>query len=1150
MTKPEQLIFKALQDFAASVTQKMKALVAGQPEDQLRGPLEVFLGQVGKAISRKVVAKGESQLPGRLGRPDYAILADKLLAGYVELKEAGKGANPDHYKGHDREQWKRFQSLPNIIYVDGNEWGLYRDGERVGPLVRLSGDITKSGKTAVRAQDLDGLKPLLMDFLSWDPIIPKDAKALAKLLAPLCRMLRQEVNDALKDANSPLVQLAKDWRQLLFPEADDDRFADAYAQTVTFALLLARSEGAQTIRDDLHDPIQKLAADHALLSRALQVLTDKTVRDEIAPSLRLLQRVIDHVSPTALARSSQSDPWLYFYEDFLAAYDPKLRKSAGAYYTPVEVVHCQVRLIGRLLVDRLNKPMGFSESTVITLDPAVGTGTYLLGAIDHAMRRVADEQGPGAVPGHATQLAQNIFGFDNMVGPYAVAQLRVSRALVDRGASLPKDGPGVYLTDTLESPYSQPQKVMSWYRVIAEDHRRALKVKRDVPVLVCLGNPPYGRHEAVAADDSHSLAHAGGWVRFGDPLDEPGIGGSKPKPKGRQKGKRARPVKAKYRDPKAILKDRERRSILHKDFVAPAIGAGHGGDVKNLYNLYVYFWRWSLWKVFEGKQTPKKNDPAAAVAGPGIVSYISASSYLDGDAFVGMREHMRRLCDEIWIIDLGGEGRGTRRSDNVFAIQTPVAIAIAVCYRKPKRENPAKAHYTRIEGTQHEKLATLRGINDFADLTWEPCPDDWHAPFTPPGKGAYFDLPLLTDLAPWQPTGVMAGRTWPIGPSDDCLRERWKKLCASDNASRADLLVENPTGRKATDRPLQLAPGSGKLKAINALPENAPCLDVIRFGFRSFDRQYLIADSRLIDRPGPPLWRAFSERQLFVISLLNHTLGNGPAVVASAELPDKHYFRGSFGGKNVFPIYRDAAAQHPNILPGLLDHLSETYGRKVSPEQFLAYVYGTLAQPAFTTRFHDELETRQLRVPLTKDAALFGQMAELGRRLLWLHTYGQRFTGRARRKGCIAKGKAKCVQAVSDKPDRYPESFGYGPASRRLTVGSGVFEPVDPEIWEFEVSGLKVVQSWLGYRMRSGKGRKSSPLDAIRPRRWTTQFTTELLELLWVLEATLAIYPQQAQLLDTVLQGPLLTEDDLPPVPDHARRPPGKDEPTLFHEGE
>jgi hypothetical protein len=227
--KPDQVILEALQQFGATVATKIKGLAAGEPEDQLRAPLETFLTEVGKVIGHSVVPKGESLLAGRLGRPDYAVLVDKLLAGYIELKAPGKGANPEHYKAADRGQWKRFQCLPNLIYSDGNEWALYRDGKRVGQLVRLSGDVTKSGAAAVKPADVYGLKPLLIDFLGWDPIVPRQASALAELLAPLCRMLREEVKDALKSPNAALVQLAKDWRQLLFPEADDDRFADAYA---------------------------------------------------------------------------------------------------------------------------------------------------------------------------------------------------------------------------------------------------------------------------------------------------------------------------------------------------------------------------------------------------------------------------------------------------------------------------------------------------------------------------------------------------------------------------------------------------------------------------------------------------------------------------------------------------------------------------------------------------------------------------------------------------------------------------------------------------------------------------------------------------------------------------------------------------------
>ena len=262
--------------------------------------------------------------------------------------------------------------------------------KQVNKVVRLSGDVAADGKKAAVPQDARDVEDLLRDFFSWNPSIPVnrnrkiDLNRFAALLAPLCRMLRDDVMDALKNPASPLVQLAGDWRQLLFPDASDEQFADAYAQTVTFALLLGLSEGADPLTLDSAETA--LAVQHNLLSRALRVLTDPDARADIAASLDLLLRVIAVVPRATL--TGPEDPWLYFYEDFLAAYDPDLREKAGAYYTPVEVVRAQVRLIDDLLVHRLGKPLGFADPGVVTLDPAVGTGTYLLGVIEHALGRV------------------------------------------------------------------------------------------------------------------------------------------------------------------------------------------------------------------------------------------------------------------------------------------------------------------------------------------------------------------------------------------------------------------------------------------------------------------------------------------------------------------------------------------------------------------------------------------------------------------------------------------------------------------------------------------------------------------------------------------------------------------------------------------
>ena len=296
-------LYTALRTFAESVTTKSTQVVSGAPEDQMRGPFEAFIDTASDVFGWDIVCTGETPLPGRIGCPDYAVLVNHLLTGYVELKAPGVGADANRFRGHNRNQFNRFSAVPNILYTDGIEWAIYREGQLHGQIVRLSGNVSVDGRQAATLQDAEALKRLLYVFLLWQPLIPIDAtgkvdlKGFAELLAPLCRMLRNDVTDALKHPDSSLIQLAQDWRQLLFPNASDLQFADAYAQTVAFALLLGHSEGtSETLT--LESAEAELASQHSLLARALHVLTDSSVRSEVGPSIDLLVRVIGELPPS------------------------------------------------------------------------------------------------------------------------------------------------------------------------------------------------------------------------------------------------------------------------------------------------------------------------------------------------------------------------------------------------------------------------------------------------------------------------------------------------------------------------------------------------------------------------------------------------------------------------------------------------------------------------------------------------------------------------------------------------------------------------------------------------------------------------------------------------------------------------------------
>ncbi len=1049
--------------YADAIAANFRQQVDAAPEDQLKAPVGELVKAIGRAAGRAVDYRTEVRVDDVDGRPDLGVTLDGLLVGLIELKAPGVGARPETFTGRNAEQWRRFKEFPNLIYTDGAEWSLYQNGEdKPRSRVLISDDIRNGGSGALASRERRPLETLLVSFLEWGPTAPATAEGLAAYLAPLTRILRDEVLGSLAQESSPLRALATEWAGLLFPEGEDAQFADAYAQTLTYALLLARFEGAEQLRPAFAG--EALRRKHALLAEAVNLLEAGSVREELRMPIELLERAIGAVDTPRLNR--QGDPWIYFYEYFLGAYDPKLRNDRGVYYTPVEVVGAQTRLAAELLRTRFDKPLAFAEEGVNVLDPATGTGTYLLSVIEHARDAVQLQYGEGAVAGRMSRLADRLFGFELLAGAYSIAHLRLTQRLQEAGVT--DKPPKVYLTDTLESPNRPPEFQRSiMQEQLTQERASAQLVKQNTRVLVCIGNPPYDRETRDLAEDDGSR-RKGGWVRYGS-----GEAGDVP---------------------------------ILEDFIVPVREAGGGIHLKSIYNDYVYFWRWALWKVFE---TFRQREG-------GIVTFITASSYLRGPGFAGMRRKMREAFDELWIIDLEGDSLGARKTENVFAIQIPVAIAIGVRNGEPNPGQPARVWKVRFTGSTEEKLARLDNTNAFADLPWLECSTDWAAPFFAKGSATYLEWPQVTALFPWQLTGSLMFRTWPIGVTRRVIEARWESLLSRPPGERSSAFKES-VDRKATGQ-YQPITGGAREPSISTLQKGTPIPREERYAYRSFDRQWVIADSRLGDRVGPDLWRADGQQQVYMTSLLTGVLGSGSAMTATSAVPDKHHFRGSFGAKDVIPLWRDADATAPNVTGGLLALLSAEYGSDVSPERLFAYAYGILAQPAYVELFWDELELPPPRLPLTKDAGLFKRAADLGSRLLSLHTYGERYGG------SVPQGEARCTRGVS--LDKYPKGHGYDSVKRSLIVGDGEFAPVSKEVWDYSVSGMQIVKSWLDRRKREPSGRKSSVLDAIGPERW--EFTEELLELLWVLEETVRLQPEGAALLAEVCAGLLFTAAELP----------------------
>jgi hypothetical protein len=391
----------AVSAYGASVKPKLRNIaIDGAPEDQLRGPLETLLhdlAELGGLPASSVSLVGETTLRDLKTRPDFAAIVSKALVGFIEVKAPGKGADPRRFDDpHDKDQWTKLKSLPNLIYTDGKSFSLWRDGKLESAIVHLEGNIETAGAKLTAPPTL---LPLVTDFLRWTPIPPKTAKNLAEISARLCRLLRDEVTEQMSRGSPGLTGLAQDWRKLLFPQADDKQFADGYAQAVTFGLLVARARDI-SLSGGTEKAAQELRKSNSLIGTALRLLTDDPSNQEaLKTSLGTLSRVLNQVNWHTISKD-KPEAWLYFYEDFLEVYDNTLRKRTGSYYTPPEVVAAMVNLVDEVLRGPLfDRPAGFAAADVIVADPAVGTGTFLLGVLRRIASTVTSDQGAGAVRG-------------------------------------------------------------------------------------------------------------------------------------------------------------------------------------------------------------------------------------------------------------------------------------------------------------------------------------------------------------------------------------------------------------------------------------------------------------------------------------------------------------------------------------------------------------------------------------------------------------------------------------------------------------------------------------------------------------------------------------------------------------------------------
>lgn len=586
-----------------------------------------------------------------VGRPDIALARPAQQArAFVELKAPDKGLRPAQLRGHDKAQFERFKALPLWGFCNFHTIHLYRrdaQGEEamIVPASALDPDTpAATAERLIRRSDPAPFLAIVEKLALTEPPPMRTAQDVAEALAHAARLVRGITLDACREgAPAALDAVRAEFRDTLFAHAEaggyDERdenalFANAFAQTLAFGLLLAREAAGGEVGQDAYRKLPE--GSYPLLRATLRALTQDEIVEVLGAGFDVILDTVNAVDPAVLAKRNGHDPILYFYEDFLATFDPVARKRHGVYFTPVPVVRFMVAATDRALRERLGTD-GLLDERVLVLDPACGTGTFLIAAASAAAARAAAEMGEGAVPGELGRLARRLYGFELLVGPYTVAHYRLQRELLSAGATL-ADRLNIYLADTLTPPADSvaiTPHLGFLSAPIVQERRAADAVKRDAPILAIFGNPPYRR----LAEGEEARITAGWANGFWDDLKEP----------------------------------------VRK--------AGWGGELNTFPDLYIAFWRWCLWKLFESEGAPKR----------GVVCLITNRTFLAGHPYAGLRRMLRERFDRIEVIDLRGDQRGERPAgieddENVFAIQAGVCITVAV------------ADGTKAEGTEAQVL--------------------------------------------------------------------------------------------------------------------------------------------------------------------------------------------------------------------------------------------------------------------------------------------------------------------------------------------------------------------------------------------------------------------------------------------------------------
>ncbi|WQX31747.1 N-6 DNA methylase [Helicobacter pylori] len=954
-------------------------------------------------------------------QPDFRISYQGLNIGYIENKRVGEDLR-QHLK---KDQILKYLELnPNLMLTNYLNFMWVGKDENNAPLIKKEISVASldelSKPIKPKPQTERDLIELFKSFFNYEAAPITNAKDFATHLSAPTKYLKDALITYQKDTQ--VSSIFKNFKEYLYEELSFEDFSDAFAQTLTYSLFLAK----------LNHPFEKIDLDNvrssipknfAVIREMADFLKKLDAIKEIQWLLNEILSSINHVDMDSILKdlNDDKDPYLHFYETFLSAYDPKLRESKGVYYTPDSVVKFIINALDSLLKTHFkDAPLGLKSAldneNIKLLDFATGTGTFLLEAFRKALEtRKTSDGGISTKEEKYQNLLKQFYGFEYLIAPYAIAHLNLSQAFKEEFKKPLKENDAlqIILTNTLIQP-SEIAAHRGLQPIFEKELKSAQKIKKDEKILIITGNPPYsGASSNKGLFEWEVKATYGIEPEFQTIEIEKNV-------------KLADKIQTLLSSVQIQKQSGSKNALKELKKLHSKYKLQNEKNPKWLLDDYVKFMRFAQNKIKS--------------LGHGLFGFISNNAFLDNPTFRGLRRSLLECYDELYILNLHGNARKKEetpqgaKDENVFNIKQGVSINLFV---KKAQTAKQKIFYYDVYGQRAEKYAFL-AQNDLNSINWlELTP---RAPF-------YLLIPQETSLLDEYEQGFS-------------VKDMFQISSVGIATGKDRIFIANNTESLKEQ----------VLKYCNEFNEQY----IKDIHYRPFDIRKVYYDTKKLERarentfkhmlPPPTNPKTPNQTRKNVALNTPRQLKNNDKswtqCFISSHINDQGLSSGGNGAGVNYPLYQ---FKHPNytenFTPEFRSFIDKHYNHSFEPLEVLGYIYALLYSPHYRKRYEEFLKADYPKILFTKNKDLFRVLSLLGIELIGLHVLNQESLNYSFEK---LKDATIGESYYKEAHDRIIKKPSHNEPEQRLYINhSAYFVGVSQEIHDYRIGGYGVLDKYL-----------------------------------------------------------------------------------------